>query len=81
MKRIATWLRYLAECLDPSVFPVASEPEPLKVRACELVAWADSAFVGDGRGEWKRHQVLARLQKEFPDSPARVISQAIEDAL
>lgn len=79
MTTLANWLRRLADWLDPVV--LASEPEPLKVRAGELVAWADSAFVGDGRGEWKRHQVLARLQKEFPDSPARVISQAIEDAL
>lgn len=56
------------------------EPDsPALARARALVAAADA--LKDASGEYKRHQVYARLLKEFPRESKRAISRAIEEAL
>ena len=74
MKRLARWLRRIAEWLDPLHDPI------LLARAKELVEkWEKE--LGPGFGEAKRHQVYAKLLKEFPAIAKRVISATIEEAL
>lgn len=77
---IARWLRLAADWLDPPVVVVPPDQGPLLARAGELVGVAERIF-GAGFGEAKRHQVYARLTKDFPDISRRVISRAIEAAL
>ena len=74
MKRIAYYLRRLAEWLDP-----LSDPTVLS-RARELTQEWESKL-GAGFGEAKRHQVYARLIKEFPEKSKRQLSAIIEAAL
>ena len=50
----------------------------LLIRTKELVAQFDPV---DGSGEYKRHQVYARLIKEFPTAQRRHLALAIEIAL
>jgi hypothetical protein len=71
-------IRFLKWCL------AKLEPQPdhssLYARTKELVRWADS-FAAGTSGEYKRHQVYARLMKEFPELPKRSLGLAIELAL
>jgi hypothetical protein len=72
---LAAWLRRLAAWID--------EPPPLDAlaeRAYALVRHEESQNPHSS-GESKRHQVYARLIKEFPTRSKRVLSRAIEDAL
>lgn len=72
---LAQGLRRVADWLDP-----APDRGPLVTRArvlCDL----EDAIRGPGFGEAKRHQVYARLLKDFPEVPKRAIARAIEDAL
>lgn len=74
--RIASWLRRLANWIDPA--PVAGTA--LSQMAAVLVRQADDTH-GHASGEHRRHQVYARLLKEFPAAPKRNVSQAIETAV
>ena len=85
MSRFSKWLavklRSIAAWLDPPIeqFPVPTpEPSAFDLRVSELVRWGASL---DGGGEYRRHQVYARLIKEFPDTPKRLIAFSIEKAL
>ena len=56
-----------------------SVPGPLLVRTQVLTREQNTI---EGRsGEAKRHQVYARLIKDFPETSHRVLARAIEDAL
>jgi len=52
---------------------------PLLDRAVEFVKEADT--LADVTGEFRRHQVYAKLQDEFPDRKKRDLAYAIELAL
>ena len=54
-----------------------SVPTPFVTRAADLTTTVNPGF----GGEAKRHQVYARLIKDFPDAPKRDLSMAIELAL
>lgn len=73
MRRIARWLRWAADWLDRI-------PDPLLVRAKQLVAEADLSYPA-GYGEAKRHHVYSRLLKEFPHRVHSRIGLAIELAV
>ena len=78
---IAETLTRVAE-VTAALVPPPPPPIPadaLGARAWELVREQDT--VPDRSGESKRHQVYARLIKEFPDVPKRVLARAIEDAV
>ena len=63
------------------IFPApepAGQDSPLVARARILVADAERA---NASGEYKRHQVYARLLKEFPAERRRGCSKAIEKAM
>lgn len=76
MKQIAYWLRRLADWLDaPSVAST-----PLAHMAEILVRQAEDTH-SHASGEHRRHQVYARLLKEFPLESKRTLSQAIETAV
>jgi len=78
MKTLAGWLRRLADWLDP--VPVVRVPDltPLEARTRGLVRAAASV---QASGEYKRHQVYARLIQEFPDVAHTTIGIAIERAV
>ena len=80
MRLIASWLRRLADYLDPPLIPAAPDLGPLLARAVALAAEQDARWP-DRDGEAKRHQVYAALIKAFPGESKRVIARAIEDAL
>lgn len=66
------WTRFKAAWhMQKSFDPVLLE------RVAELVAHADQV---DGSGEYKRHQVYARLIKEYPATPRSTLALAIEVA-
>lgn len=74
---LVEWLYRIAAWIDiPS--PEAPPPDGLFQRAVVLVRDADKL---DGSGEAKRHQVYARLIKEFPARSKRDISLSIEAGL
>lgn len=52
---------------------------PLVQSAKPLVEWANT--VEEWTGEAKRHQVYAKLIKQFPDVPKRDLAMAIELAV
>ena len=56
----------------------ATVTAPVLARATELARDADTTLTG---GEAKRHQVYARLIKDFPITPKRELALAIELAL
>jgi hypothetical protein len=58
--------------------PETSLPPPYLIRAQALTAEIEGMPVS---GEFKRHTVYAKLIKEFPGEPRRVLSHAIEHAL
>ncbi len=60
--------------VDPP--PPEGAPDPLMERTRELVTWAQTAK--HASGEYKRHQVLAQLMKDFPDARQRDLAYAIE---
>ena len=87
---LVRWLRALLLWLEPLppvlVWP-DSEPPPLGPTddevltvAIRLTDWADQDFP-DTAGEFKRHQVYARLIDQFPQRRRRDLGKAIEDAL
>ena len=82
---LARWLRALAEWLSPTPPPVVPDVVRLEVardacydRAVILVREMGSR---QATGEYKRHQVYARLMKEYPDLPHRQIAVRIEAAV
>lgn len=62
---------------DPSLVSWSLPPE-LLARAKALT---DEVETAEASGEYKRHQVYARLIKEFPSTPRRALSKAIEAVL
>ena len=76
-KRLAQWLRLVADWLDPPPSPVF---DALATYARAYVTDADLMAPGTS-GEYKRHIVFAQLQKACPDRTKRAIARAIEDAL
>lgn len=77
--KIAQFLRWLLTFVEPVVvFPAtpAAIP-PLDIRAAALVAEAELLKAS---GEYRRHQVYARLLKEFPEQK-RELGIAIERAV
>lgn len=81
--QLASWLRAAADWLAPPVpdpdFQVVKVPKDrLFVRALVYTAAVRNQ---DTSGEYKRHHVLAYLQKEFPQRPLSDLSRAIEAAL
>ena len=57
--------------------PLAEVPATLLMRAKELNDGAEHAFP-DGFGEARRHDVFARLMKEYPEVSKRLLSYSIE---
>lgn len=53
-------------------------PDAFRDRVETLVAQADAFHAS---GEYKRHTVYARVQKEYPTTPHHVIGLAIEQAI
>jgi len=71
LRRVLVWLE------GP---PIAPQRSPLELAAKVLVRQAN-LLPGEPSGEYKRHVVLAQLQKQFPDACGRQCSRAIEDGL
>ena len=80
---LARWLQRLATWIDVprSVVTLVVPKDALYYRAVVLVADQEAMRSGSGMGESKRHQVLARLIKEFPTRSKRDVARAIEAAL
>jgi len=72
---LAAWLRRLAAWID-----VPAPLDALAERSYFLVRHQESQNPHSA-GESKRHQVYARLIKEFPTRSKRELARAIEDAL
>ena len=78
-KRLATWLRQLANWIDPYRVPaVTADDDPVAAAADQLCY--DLADLPQS-GEYKRHQVYAKLIKQFPAVPKRDLALAIELAV
>lgn len=73
-RTLAGWLRVLAGWID--VCPLGL----LEASVRALTAEADATWP-EASGEFKRHQVLARVKKEFPAAREREIGMAIEQAV
>lgn len=88
-RQFAQMLRPMVEQWDPppeipppTVFTQeAMEPDPLYRAALAGVVWAETVYPEPGRGEWRHHQVFARLLKLFPDRPRWQITGAIQRAV
>lgn len=76
---IVKWLEQLLLWLNPPAPPAPPSPLQIAAEAAVLRVEANSA-VGTS-GEYKRHQVYAKLLKKFPDLPKRDIGLAIELAV
>lgn len=79
------WLRVLGDVeawLDPPVIvpAVMREATPVEVTARLWVTWAQTTYPQQS-GEYKRHKVLAKLMKTFPDARQRDLGMAIETAV
>lgn len=74
---LAGWLAWFAAWLRPAEPP--PPPDPKTLRAQALVADYDALV--DVSGEYKRHQVYARLRKEFPEAEGRDLGLLIELAV
>lgn len=72
---VAAKAQQLANWCDPTRVVLTIADGPLLSRARGWVVWAERHF---DNGEARRHQVYARLLKEFPDTPKREIALAIE---
>lgn len=80
---VAFYLRALANWLAPEdhldiILRVARDAAQVRARA--LVEAADASAPGTS-GEWKRHVVLAQMQKDFPRLQEREIALHIEGAV
>lgn len=71
-------IRALWPAKRPDAVTLTVPRDAVYARACVLVDLADDAH-SSSHGEAKRHQVLAQLQKDFPD--ARDLGVVIEAAL
>lgn len=93
LQRLLVWLGGPAEAVvlpapttDPVAAPVRSPAKPdtaLRVKAREWVRWVETTHAGKD-GEFKRHQVLAKLLKDFPakkPGDRLRLSRAIDDAV
>lgn len=79
--RFGLWL--LKRCgytLQPQYVVKSVVDNPFVDRAAELCVWQETNWP-DRSGESKRHQVLARLIKDFPDGALRDLAMAIELAV
>lgn len=77
--RIIEFLKWLIYLLADTSLDQRVANTSVDLRARELVTEADT--VADVSGEWKRHQVYAKLLKEFPGNRKRDLGLAIENAL
>ena len=75
------WARPRPIVLAPVEAVEPAQDSPLLARARVLTADMDATCAPGTSGEFKRHSVYARLQKEFPGEAKRAVSRAIEDAL
>jgi hypothetical protein len=73
---VATWLRRLADWICPLPPPPTTAVDD---RALVLARMLQS--MTKASGEYKRHEVYARLIKEFPAVPRRDLALAIELAV
>ena len=73
---LANLLRQLANWLVPPIPEPPPVEDPALWRVRELVSAQESA--GGPSGEYKRHQVYARLLKEFPERRKRDLAYLIE---
>lgn len=80
-RRLIRWLLIVVQWLDPSVALIAVSRDALYTRAGELMQLEEHRKSVDPSGEQRRHQVYARLRKEFPAVSWRAISLAMEAAL
>lgn len=55
-------------------------PSPALADAVRFARWAEG-FAPGTSGEFKRHQVIAKIKDAYPDLPLREISRLIEDAV
>lgn len=85
MKRVAAWLRWLANWFDGyGAIQLVVPQDAVFLRAVILCAEQDQIWAGHvGRDEGKRHQVYATLLKEvqrkqLPSASKREIALAIE---
>ena len=72
LARLSAWLYEEPPAPPPT-------PDPLAVRADALVAWAET--LSETGGEYRRHQVYAKLLREFPGRRRCDLGLAIEFAV
>jgi hypothetical protein len=78
INRLGWWIvHYTEEIIDLNLFMWT----PIEIRAKELCLEQDIISAPGTSGEYKRHNVISRLMKEFPQIPKRQISLAIEKGL
>jgi hypothetical protein len=78
INRIGLWLVNCTENVVELNLPMLT---PLEIRAKELCLEQDVISAPGTSGEYKRHNVISRLMKEFPQISKREISLAIEKGL
>ena len=77
---IARWCRWILRMLGEPSCPYCHVDDDILRRAKVLTELYERQY-GQGFGEAKRHQVYARLMKEFPTIRKRTLAVAIERAL
>jgi len=78
LSRLASWV---LRCCGCSLLPLLPEVQKVVRRARVLCAEQDERCALGTSGEYKRHEVYARLLKEFPEVRKRNVALAIEVAL
>ena len=78
---VARLCRRLANWIDPDTIEIHLLRDAYAHRARALVVGVEHAAAAGTSGEWKRHHVMARLRKEFPERSLREAAIIIEAVL
>lgn len=83
IRKLLIWFIQKLICLVPQCQVIVLGDEMMKLIAAGII-WCDDCerqAPENAGGEWKRHKVYGKMQKQFPNVRLKELSFAIEEAL